>query len=94
MDPSPSSPAAALRADPDVAYRALGEAGVLVHLRTSQIFELNETSRVIWEMLTGGSSIDAIVQALASQFEVDVATAQSETEALIAELRSRGLLAR
>ena len=92
MDPAPSSPAAFLRLHPDVAYRALGDSAVLVHLTTNRIFELNETGRVIWERLAAGTSLDALVATLAGDFDVDTATARAEAERLITELGREGLL--
>jgi hypothetical protein len=76
----------------DVVYRRLGETGVLVHLGTSEIFELNDTGARIWELLRDGHSLVEIVEALASEFDVSSATATAECETMITSLTARQLL--
>lgn len=76
----------------DVVYRRLGETGVLVHLGTNEIFEVNETGARIWELLGEGHPIDTIASTLASEFEIDASTAQTECRQLVDELLSRKLI--
>ena len=49
-----------LRHSEHVVSSRLGDAGVLVHLRTNQIFELNATGVRIWELIGEGSSVEEI----------------------------------
>jgi hypothetical protein len=82
------------RPSADVVSRSLGEFGVLVHLKTQDIFQLNETGTRIWQLLSAGESVDSIVTALVEEFHVEIATARHETLALLAELFDRGLIER
>jgi hypothetical protein len=83
---------ASLRPDPDVVYRAMGAGGVLVHLRTDVIFELNETGARVWDLIVAGQTDDAIVATLTAEFQVDSATARVGVDALIRTLLRDGLL--
>jgi hypothetical protein len=76
----------------DVVFRRLGAAGVLVHLGTNEIFELNDTGARIWELIVAGQDEPSIAAALAAEFQVDLPTASHEVRRLATELRSRQLL--
>lgn len=68
-----------------------GEA-VLLHLGTKAYFKLNDTAAEIWKGLEAGESNDALVARLTAAFEVDVPTARAETERVVGELTTKGLL--
>ena len=76
----------------DVVYRRLGDTAVLVHLGTSEIFELNDSGARIWELIRDEYPLDRIVDVLTIEFEVEPATARAECESLIASLTARQLL--
>jgi hypothetical protein len=76
----------------DVVYRRLGDTGVLVHLGTNEIFEINDTGARIWELLAEGQLPEAIVGTLVSEFDIDPPSAQLECRELIDALVSRKLL--
>ena len=81
-----------MRISPDVVFRVLGEAAVLVNLSTNAIFELNDTGAAIWQRLSDGQSPDAIVDALATDFDVTPETAREQCRELMLDLQQRGLL--
>ena len=81
-----------LRPSAQVLARQLPGGAVLVHLATNQIFELNETSARVWELLTGGLSPEAIVARLGEDFDVEPAQASREVGALLARLQEAGLI--
>jgi hypothetical protein len=68
-----------------------GEA-VLLDLKTKQYYQLNATAARIWRGLEQAHEPPRIVDALVDEFAVDTATAQTEMERVIADLRSRGLV--
>jgi hypothetical protein len=68
-----------------------GEA-VLLHLGTKAYFKLNDTAAEIWKGLEAGESNDALVARLTAAFDVDAATARTETERVVGELTTKGLL--
>jgi hypothetical protein len=83
---------AVYRQSDQVVASRLGEGGVLVHLKTNRIFELNETGIRIWELLGQGMPVADIVAALQQEFEVDEPSAHAETRALLDALEGEGLV--
>jgi hypothetical protein len=81
-----------LRPSPDVIARRLDRAGVLVHLTTNRIFELNETGIRIWELLSEQKDVDQIVEQLVDEFEVDGQEAARELENFLLRFRDEGLV--
>ena len=86
------SPAGLMRPAPDIVARRLGDGGVLVHLPTNRIFELNDTGMRIWELLVEGLSHDDSARTLVAEFGVDEAECSSEVRRLTGELHATGLL--
>lgn len=60
-----------VKPSPQVICRPLGDGGVLVHLETNQIYELNTTGYRIWELLGAGLDPAAIREQLHQEFSVD-----------------------
>ena len=83
---------ARLRPSPDVVSRRLDGAGVLIHLQTNRIFELNETGIRIWELLTDGRDRAAVVSHLVEEFDVDAARAERELSDLLHRFQREGLI--
>lgn len=81
-----------IRPSPHVVSSRLGDAGVLVHLRTNQIFELNETGVRVWELIGQGDSLERIEQTLQAEFAVDAERVHDEVVRLVGELVRQGLL--
>jgi len=81
-----------VRPSPDVVARRLDRAGVLVHLPTNRIFELNETGMRVWEMLSDGESLANMVDRLVNEFDVDSARASREVNELLVRFRAEGFL--
>ena len=89
MMPSASD---APRPAPGVVSRRVGNGGVLVHLGTSHIFELNETGWAVWEGLDRGNSVADMAAALADRYEPAGASVSADIRTLIDELRRLGLV--
>ena len=70
----------------------LGDAGVLVHLQTNRIFELNATGVRIWELLGEGQGLAEIEGTLQGEFAADREALRAEVLALIEELSREGLV--
>ena len=81
-----------LRPSQHVVSSRLGDAGVLVHLKTNQIFELNTTGLRVWELLGEGLEFEQVVGLLGSEFEVDLEVLRCEVTDLVSTLRREGLL--
>jgi len=70
----------------------LGEVGVLVHLETNRIFELNATGVRIWELAGEGRTLGEIEATLQREFEVTPERLRTELLALVAELAREGMV--
>jgi hypothetical protein len=81
-----------LRHSPDVVSSRLGEAGVLVNLRTNRILELNVTGIRIWELIGDGQTVSGIERLLQQEFEVAADDLQREVLRLVADLVREGLV--
>jgi hypothetical protein len=93
MSSEPGTPLPSrLRHDAQVVSSRLGDGGVLVHLRTNRIFELNATGYRIWELIGAGHDRTTIAQRLQEEFLVPADRLQRELEDLVAALVAEGLL--
>ena len=81
-----------IRQNPQVVSSRLGEAGVLVHLETNRIFELNPTGVRIWELAADGRTVAEIEEMLRREFDVPADRLRSELAALVSELSREGLI--
>jgi hypothetical protein len=72
--------------------------GETVLLRTKEktndkeLLGLNEVGRRVWEMADGANSIDAMVAAVAADYQVSVETARTDVLRFVGELMSLGAL--
>ena len=72
--------------------------GETVLLRSSgkadqkELLGLNEVGRRVWEMADGANTIDAMVAAVAADYQVSVETARTDVLRFIGELVSLGAL--
>lgn len=81
-----------VRTNPDVVARRLGTGAVLVHLRTNQIFELNNTAARVWELTSAGLGLEEVAATLAQEFEVSIERAASDILPVLALFRAEGFL--
>ena len=54
---------------------------------------LNETAVCVWEMLAEDRTVDELVDAVATQFDVDAVTARADVEVFLSEIAEMRLLA-
>ena len=81
-----------IRQSPEVVSSRLGDAGVLVHLKSNRIFEVNATGLRIWELAGAGRTLADIREALQDEFDVQPERLREELLALVAELAREGLV--
>lgn len=67
---------------------ALGKAGTVFN----GMIHLNETGKLIWEMLADGKEADAITDAVLQIYEIDRKTADADVRRVIAELQGANIL--
>jgi hypothetical protein len=81
-----------LKLNPNVLFKRLGDQMVLFNLDTDHFYELSGSAARFWELLHAGhDSVKAGEQMLA-EFDVDLVQLTREIEALLASLRSEGLV--
>jgi Coenzyme PQQ synthesis protein D (PqqD) len=78
--------------NPDVVAQRVGEDVVLVHLKTNQIYALNETGARFWELLVEGRSRDKIERALREEFDVAPEPLRRDIDALITDLARQDIV--
>lgn len=82
-----------IRQSPQVVSSRLGDSGVLVHLQTNRIFEVNATGLRIWELAgQDGRPVIEIEEALQQEFDVEPGRLHAELQALVEELSREGLV--
>ena len=81
-----------IRLSPDVVFRDLEGEAVILDLASGRYFGLNAVGTRIWTLLEGGTDIDRIVDAIASEYDADVQQIARDVTALIEQLSSRGLI--
>ncbi|MBA2304223.1 MAG: PqqD family protein [Acidobacteria bacterium] len=81
-----------IRQSAQVVSSRLGDAGVLVHLKTNRIYEVNATGLRIWELAGEGRTLGEIETTLQREFDIDRERLRRELLALVTELTREGLL--
>lgn len=79
---------------PNVVSTTLDEEAVLLDLDTRRYYSLNETGARIWELLADDQSLDAIAEAITTEWDVSEENARAHVERLLAELEEEGLVER
>lgn len=80
------------RASSDVVYNRVGDQGMLVHMQTNQIYELNHTGARFWELLSAGHDRVEIQRIMLQEFDVTEADVAAEIDTMIASLTKEGLI--
>jgi len=65
---------------------------VLIHLRSNSIFDLNETSARLWELLALDSDLPTIEAQLAQEFSVDAEIVHGEVAATLSIFAENDLI--
>lgn len=69
-----------------------GGEGVLVDLNTKRYYQLNETAMTVWRGLEKGQTLDEIVRAITSVYDVSPEHAVRSVENLLQSLQSYKLV--
>lgn len=67
---------------------------VLMRLADSDFYSLRDSGRAIWQAIDGLRDRDALLAALAADYEAPRAQLATDLDAFLADLRDAGLLAR
>lgn len=92
-DLEPRPPLRAVKTNPDVIFRRLGDDVVLFHLGTDRFYELNRTAARFWELLSQGLDYPAVRQRMLDEFAVSPEQWDQEAANLIGPLKREKLIA-
>ena len=81
-----------LRPAAEVKFRDLGDEFLFYDSRGDRLHVLNTSARAIFLLCDGSRTVDEVVDAFASQYEVDDGTARADTQQVIEELLELGIL--
>ncbi len=81
-----------VRPSPDVLAKRAQNEVVLVHLHTSQIYELNRTGSALWGLVEQGLTRIEIEEQLAREFDVDRDQLAAEVDELLRTLAAEDLI--
>lgn len=84
----------AYRFGPDIAWRRIGDESVVLDLKSSAYYSLNETAALLWETLGEGLTPLQAVERLCSEFDEEPDAVRRDVEAVVAELLSERLIQR
>jgi hypothetical protein len=89
-----TEPSSRLVRNENVAFRRLaaGEGGVLLHLESGEYHGINEVGCLIWELLDGERTVDAVAVALQDDIEDPPPDLVDEVVVFLDSLRARGLV--
>lgn len=75
-----------------VSWRELDGQIVVLDLESSRYVTVSGAGAVIWERLVPGATLDEIVAELVDVFDIDDATARSDSKLFLDDLRVRNIL--
>ncbi len=76
-----------------IAARMLGGEMMIMSVRDSTFFTLNEVASVIWRAADGRTPLEQIVaQTVCEEFDVDFETARRDAEEVVRQLAEHGIL--
>ena len=81
-----------LSASTDVMVRNVGDELVLLDLKTERYLGLDSVSARIWQVLTGGGSVQSAYETLLAEFDVDPERLRTDLEEFVQELVRFGLV--
>jgi hypothetical protein len=76
----------------EFAHRCMDGEAVVISLKDSHFYSLNETAAFIWRQADGRTTIREVIQNLHREFEVDFKTAEKDGLAIIKKLAEKGML--
>ena len=83
-----------MRPSPDALYKNLDGEAVLVSLKNSTYYGLDEVGTRIWELIQGKGSLGAVLEGVLAEYDVAERDAAGDLLKLVDELLEQGLLER
>ena len=76
----------------ELPFNKLEEQILVVVARTREVHLLNASAARIWELLETPATVEALMEALGEDFDVDPHEGRQEVEAVVAEMIGKGLV--
>lgn len=76
----------------EVASKVVDGEAVLINLVNGMYYSLDKVGGLAWSMITSGSSITRIAEAIVERYAVPVSQAQEDVRRLVEELLAEGLI--
>jgi len=76
----------------DVMVRQVGDESVLLDLKSTKYLGLDDVSTRIWQLVTGGNSIEAAYDDLVEEYDVDPEQLRKDLDEFVGELLDLGLV--
>ncbi len=92
MAKTPAEGAQRFKHAPDTAWRRIDDEAVVLDLRTSVYYSLNDTAALIWECIGEGLTTEAIVERLAEDFDPPREAARRDVQELLRDLSKNELI--
>ena len=77
---------------PDVLFRELEGEGVLLDLETERYYTLDDIGARMWHLLHEHEEVEAVVERLLDEYDVDETTLRQDLAELITRLSKAGLV--
>jgi len=77
---------------PNTAWRRIDDEAVVLDLRTSVYYSLNDTAAFVWERVGEGLNAEQIAQRLVEEFDPSPESALRDVEELLRDLRKNELI--
>ena len=74
------------------AFRVIGGEGLLMVIDRHELHRLNSVGTRVFELCDGVATVDGIADAIAREFEVDLATARADVQRFLSELSAAGAI--
>jgi coenzyme PQQ biosynthesis protein PqqD len=77
---------------PHIKWKRIGQAGILLNLKTGDYFELDEVALAIWKMLDGKTSLANVAGRLTQSYAASKKVVEGDVIRFVSELRKRKLI--
>jgi len=76
----------------DVSLQRVGQEAILHDRRNGRAHVINESAAQIWELCDGNHTLDQIVSAFSTSYELPAADVQADVEYILAKFHELGVL--
>ncbi len=76
----------------DVQFTVLDDEAIILNLNNGHYYTLNPVGTVIWELIDGHRTLQAVLEGVCEQFDVDRERAHDDLVALVVRMEQEGLL--